>query len=169
MHRIIVWRYIWICGNIQWECIGSSSSSSSSGDAASSSQLLVFGHSTTFLIRLYPLIHACCRLHIGVKQASIQWRRVAMGMQVLSGLRNCVSVVMQIQLESTWYLVGHMKFDCVAMNAERQKHQSLFAQGRVALGDFIIHDPTELADFVHDCCKACKYWLEIVSCSSTDV
>ena len=52
--------------------------------------------------------------------------------------------------------VEHMIFDCVAMDAERQKHQSLFARGRVALVDFYIQDPTELAAFVHDCCKACK-------------
>ena len=38
----------------------------------------------------------------------------------------------------------------------RQKHQSLFARGRVALVDFFIQDPTELAAFVHDCCEACK-------------
>ena len=49
-----------------------------------------------------------------------------------------------------------MIFDCVAMDAERQKHQSLFARRRVALVDFFIQDPTELAAFVHDCCKACK-------------
>ena len=52
--------------------------------------------------------------------------------------------------------VEHMIFDCVAMEVERQKHQSLFARGRVALVDFFIQDPTELAAFVHDCCKACK-------------
>ena len=52
--------------------------------------------------------------------------------------------------------VEHMIFDCVAMDVERQKHQSLFARGRVALVDFFIQDPTELAAFVHDCCKACK-------------
>ena len=49
-----------------------------------------------------------------------------------------------------------MIFDCVVMYVERQKHQSLFARGRVALVDFFIQDPTELAAFVHDCCKACK-------------
>ena len=49
-----------------------------------------------------------------------------------------------------------MIFDCVAMDAERQKHQSLFARGRVALVDYFIQDPTELAAFVHDCCKARK-------------
>ena len=32
--------------------------------------------------------------------------------------------------------VEHMIFDCVAMDAERQKHQSLFARGRVALVNF---------------------------------
>ena len=52
--------------------------------------------------------------------------------------------------------VEHMIFDCVAMDVERQKHRSLFARGRVALVDFFIQDPTELATFVHDCCKACK-------------
>ena len=48
-----------------------------------------------------------------------------------------------------------MIFDCVAIVVERQKHQSLFARGRVALVDFFNQDPTELAAFVHDCCKAC--------------
>ena len=52
--------------------------------------------------------------------------------------------------------VEHMIFDCVAMDAEPQKHQSLFARGRVALVDFFIQDPTELAAFVHNCCKAYK-------------
>ena len=34
--------------------------------------------------------------------------------------------------------VEHMIFDyCVAMDVERQKHQSLFARGRVALVDFL--------------------------------
>ena len=62
-----------------------------------------------------------------------------------------------------------MIFDCVAMDAERQKHQSLFARGRVALVDYFIQDPTELAAFVHDCCKARKECLAIVCYSSTDV
>ena len=52
--------------------------------------------------------------------------------------------------------IQHMIFDCVAMNVERQKQQSLFARGRVAFVDFFIQDPTELAAFVHDSCKACK-------------
>ena len=52
--------------------------------------------------------------------------------------------------------VEHMIFDCVAMDVERQKHQSLFVRGRVALVDFFIQDPPELAAFVHDCCKACR-------------
>ena len=57
------------------------------------------------------------------------------------------------------YDVEHIIFDCVAMDVERQKHQSLFARGQVALVDIIIiiiMDPTESASFVHDCCKACK-------------
>ena len=33
--------------------------------------------------------------------------------------------------------VEQMIFNCVAMDAERQKHQSLFARGRVALVDFL--------------------------------
>jgi len=52
--------------------------------------------------------------------------------------------------------VEHMIFDCVAMATERQKHQSLFTRGRVALVDSIIQDATELAAIVHNCCKACK-------------
>ena len=52
---------------------------------------------------------------------------------------------------------------------ERQKHQSLFARGRFTLVDFFIEDPTELAAFVHDCCKACKEWLVIVRYSFMDV
>ena len=41
------------------------------------------------------------------------------------------------------------------MDVERQKNQSLFARGRVALVDFfIIQDTTELAACVLDCCKA---------------
>ena len=39
---------------------------------------------------------------------------------------------------------------------ERQKNQSFFARGQVASVDFFIQDPTELAAFVHDWCKACK-------------
>ena len=58
-------------------------------------------------------------------------------------LRDSVSALMQIQ-------------HCVAMDVERQKHQSLFARGRLALVKFCIQDPTELAPFVRDCCKACK-------------
>ena len=38
-----------------------------------------------------------------------------------------------------------MIFHCVAMDVERQKHQSLFECGRVASVDFFIQDPTELA------------------------
>ena len=30
------------------------------------------------------------------------------------------------------------------------------SKGRVTLVDFFIQDPTKLAAFVHDCCKACK-------------
>ena len=37
--------------------------------------------------------------------------------------------------------VEHMIFDCVAMVVERQKHQSLFARGRVALVDFFYRGP----------------------------
>ena len=50
----------------------------------------------------------------------------------------------------------HMIFDCVAMDVEQQKHYPVFACGRVALGDFSIQDPIELAAFVYDCCKACN-------------
>ena len=32
--------------------------------------------------------------------------------------------------------VEHMIFDCCILEAERQKHQSLFARGRVDLADF---------------------------------
>ena len=52
--------------------------------------------------------------------------------------------------------VEHMIFDCAALEDERQKHQSLFSQGRVPLVDFFVQDPSELAAFVHGCCKACK-------------
>ena len=41
--------------------------------------------------------------------------------------------------------VERMIFDCVAMDVEQQKHQSLFARGRVALIDISIQDPTEFA------------------------
>ena len=54
--------------------------------------------------------------------------------------------------------VDYMIFDCVAiaMDVEQQKHQSLFARGRVALVDFLIQDPADFAVSMHDCCKACK-------------
>ena len=32
--------------------------------------------------------------------------------------------------------VEHMILDCTSLEAERQKHQSLFARGRVVLADF---------------------------------
>ena len=47
--------------------------------------------------------------------------------------------------------VEHMIFDCLAMGVERQKHQFFFACGQLALADFVIQDPTEMAAFVHDC------------------
>ena len=43
--------------------------------------------------------------------------------------------------------VEHMIFECVAMVAERQKHQSLFARGRVALVDYFIQDPNRIGCF----------------------
>ena len=52
--------------------------------------------------------------------------------------------------------VEHMIFDCSGLEVERQKHQSLFASGRVALVDFLQQDQIELAAFVHGCFKACK-------------
>ena len=52
--------------------------------------------------------------------------------------------------------VEHMIFDCTSLNAERQKHQSLFASGSVALADFFEQDQIELAAFVHGCFKVCK-------------
>ena len=52
--------------------------------------------------------------------------------------------------------VEHMIYGCTSLAAERQKHQSLFASGRVALADFFEQDPIELAAFVHDCFKACN-------------
>ena len=52
--------------------------------------------------------------------------------------------------------VEHMIFDCSNLEAERQKHQSLFARGRVDFGDFFEQDPIELAAFVHGCFKACN-------------
>ena len=51
--------------------------------------------------------------------------------------------------------VEHMIFDCSSLEAERQKHQSLFARGRVDLADLFEQDPIELAAFVHGCFKAC--------------
>ena len=45
--------------------------------------------------------------------------------------------------------------------AERQKHQSLFARGRVDLADFFEKDPIELAAVVHDCFKACNEEQEV--------
>ena len=47
-----------------------------------------------------------------------------------------------------------MIFDCSSLEAERQKHQSLFARGKVDLADFFEQDPIELAAFVHGCFKA---------------
>ena len=52
--------------------------------------------------------------------------------------------------------VEHMIFDCSGLEVERQKHQYLFASGRVALVDFLQQDQIELAAFVHGCFKACK-------------
>ena len=52
--------------------------------------------------------------------------------------------------------VEHMIFDCTSLEAERQKHQSLFARGRVILADFFEQDQIELAAFVHGCFKACN-------------
>ena len=52
--------------------------------------------------------------------------------------------------------VEHMIYGCTSLAAERQKNQSLFARGRVALADFFEQDPIELAAFVHGCFKACN-------------
>ena len=57
--------------------------------------------------------------------------------------------------------VEHMIFDCKSLEAERQKHQSLFARGRVDLADFFEQDPIELAAFVHGCFKACNEEQEV--------
>ena len=51
--------------------------------------------------------------------------------------------------------VEHMIFDCSSLEAERQKHQFLFARGRVDLADLFEQDPIELA-IVHGCFKACN-------------
>ena len=56
-----------------------------------------------------------------------------MGMQEQSGLKDCVSVVMQNSVDD----VEHMIFDCVAMDVERQKHKSMSACGRASLVDFL--------------------------------
>ena len=45
--------------------------------------------------------------------------------------------------------VEHMIFDCTRLEAERRKHQSLFARERVDLADYFEQDPIELANFVH--------------------
>jgi hypothetical protein len=52
--------------------------------------------------------------------------------------------------------VEHMVFGCDALEAQRQKHQSLFTRDGMDLEEFMGQDPTELAAFVHDCYKACK-------------
>ena len=52
--------------------------------------------------------------------------------------------------------VEHMIFDCTSLEAERLKHQSLFARGRVVLADFFEQDQIVLAAFVHGCFKACN-------------
>ena len=57
--------------------------------------------------------------------------------------------------------VEHMIFDCSSLEAERQKHQSLFARGWVDLADFSEQDPIELAAFVHGCFKACDEEQEV--------
>ena len=44
--------------------------------------------------------------------------------------------------------VEHMIFDCSSLEAERQKHQSLIAHGRVNLADFLEQDPIKPAAFV---------------------
>ena len=57
--------------------------------------------------------------------------------------------------------VEHMNFDCCILEAERQKHQSLFACGRVDLADFSESDPIVLAAFVHGGFKACNEEQEV--------
>ena len=54
-----------------------------------------------------------------------------------------------------------MNFDCRSLEAERQKHQYLFARGRVDLADFFEQDPIELAAFVYGCFKACHEEQEV--------
>lgn len=39
--------------------------------------------------------------------------------------------------------------DCVAIDIERQKHQSLFVRGRLAVEASFIQDSTELVAFLH--------------------
>ena len=51
--------------------------------------------------------------------------------------------------------------DAQAMEAERQKHQSLFVCGRVDLADFFEQDPIELAAIVHGWFKACNEEQEV--------
>ena len=57
--------------------------------------------------------------------------------------------------------VEHIHFDCSGLEAERQKHQSLFARERVYLADFFEQNPIELAAFVHGCFKACNVEQEV--------
>ena len=67
-----------------------------------------------------------------------QWRRVAMGMH--ARVERAQRLCQRCDANSVDD-VEHMIFDCVAMDVERQKHQSLSARGRVALIDFLIQDP----------------------------
>ena len=56
--------------------------------------------------------------------------------------------------------VEHMLFDCNSLEVERQKHQSLFACGRLDLADVFEQDPM-LATFIHNCFKACNEEQEV--------
>ena len=57
--------------------------------------------------------------------------------------------------------VEHMILDCSRLEAERQKHQSLSARGRVEHADFFEQDPIELAAFVYKEFKACDEGQEV--------
>ena len=74
---------------------------------------------------------------------------------ILPGIDACAAIAC-IGKESSNDDVEHMIFDCSGLEVERQKRQSLFASGRVALVDFLQQDQIELAAFVHGYYKACK-------------
>ena len=57
--------------------------------------------------------------------------------------------------------VEHLNSDRTCLKAEQQKHQSLFARGRVDLADISEQDPIELAAFVYNCLKACNEEQEV--------